>query len=221
MEGVWKMKKMMGVFLVITCVFLMGASAHAAAYDFNGTLIDVDAWAGTGENETILVVDWNCLDTGESTISESHAFGYRWDGTAYELDMLLAFDEAGILTVTQGSFGEGWLDNIGYYGDEDGESHFHVESGSWNLASTSDPDAVWGTYGDSEWDMNTGLMNTELLVDGQFEGINAIIFYGSLPDYADDQLTIPFAEPVPVPAAVWLLGSGLLGLVGMRRKSRI
>jgi hypothetical protein len=29
----------------------------------------------------------------------------------------------------------------------------------------------------------------------------------------------PIAAPVPVPAAVWLLGSGLLGLVGIRRKT--
>ena len=29
-----------------------------------------------------------------------------------------------------------------------------------------------------------------------------------------------FAAPVPVPAAAWLLGSGLLGLVGLRRRSR-
>jgi hypothetical protein len=27
-----------------------------------------------------------------------------------------------------------------------------------------------------------------------------------------------FAEAVPVPAAVWLLGSGLLGLMGLRRR---
>lgn len=205
-------------FLVFLCLLLIGTAAHASPYDFNGTWVNVEAWVGEGENETILVVDWNCLDTGEETISESHAFGYRWDGTAYELDMLLAFDAAGILTVTQGSFANGWLDNIGYSGDEDGETHLHVEEGSWNLASTSDPYAEWGTFGNSEWDMNTGLMDTELLVDGQFEGINAIMYYGSLPGYANDQLDIPFAAPVPVPAAVWLLGGGLAGLVGMRRR---
>jgi hypothetical protein len=26
-------------------------------------------------------------------------------------------------------------------------------------------------------------------------------------------------SPVPVPAAVWLLGSGLLGLIGIRRRN--
>ena len=200
-------------------IAVTGATAHASAYNFNGTWVDVEDWAGSGENETILVIDWNCLDTGVDTISESHAFGFRWDGIAYELDMLLALDDAGILTVTQGSFANGWLDNIGYYGDEDNETHLHIETGSWNLASTSDPYAVWGTYGDSEWDMNTGLMDTELLVDGQYEGINAIMFYGSLPEYANDQLDIPFASAVPIPGAVWLLGSGLFGLFGLRRKS--
>jgi hypothetical protein len=34
-----------------------------------------------------------------------------------------------------------------------------------------------------------------------------------------DHLYAGSASPVPVPAAVWLLGSGLLGLVGLRRKA--
>ena len=44
------------------------------------------------------------------------------------------------------------------------------------------------------------------------------MYFSFLPDYADDQLDIPFA---PIPGAVWLLGSGLLGLIGIRRRSRI
>ena len=35
--------------------------------------------------------------------------------------------------------------------------------------------------------------------------------------FAMDNLT---TSPVPVPAAVWLLGSGLIGLIGVRRKNR-
>jgi hypothetical protein len=204
-------------FLVISCLFMILTAAQADIYDFNGYLIDVEAWTGTGANETILVVDWNRLDNGEATVSESHAFGYRWDGTAYESDMLDAFYNAGILAVSTGYEGA-FVYNIAYEDADDGEVHMHIEEGSWNLASTSDPYAYWGTWGDSEWDFNTGGITSELLADGQFEGINAIMFYGTLPDYADDQLDVPFA-PVPVPAAVWLMGSGLLALVGFRRRS--
>ncbi|RLB33561.1 MAG: hypothetical protein DRH12_18265 [Deltaproteobacteria bacterium] len=206
-------------FLVFIGLLMIGTAAHASPYNFNGTWVDVDAWTGTGSNETILVVDWNRLDNGPATVSESHAFGYRWDGTAYESDMLSAFNDAGILTVTTG-YGGAFVLNIKYNDVEDGEYHQHIEEGSWNLASTSDPNARWGTWGDSEWDFNKAGITEELLADGQYEGINAIMWFGSLPDYADDQLDIPFAT-VPIPGAVWLLGSGLLGLIGIRHRSRI
>lgn len=31
----------------------------------------------------------------------------------------------------------------------------------------------------------------------------------------------PFSQPVPIPSAVWLIGSGLIGLAGLRRKLRV
>ena len=207
-------------FLSAVCFLLFASAAQAALYDFNGTQVDVEAWTGTGANETILVVDWNKLDqaeNGKAIASESHAFGYRWDGTAYESDMLTAFNDAGILSVTTG-YGGGFVYNIGYYDEADNEIHMHIEEGSWNLASTSDPNAVWGTWGNSEWDFNTAGITEELLADGQFEGINAIMWFGTLPDYADDQLDIPMASSVPIPGAFSLLAAGLVGLAGMVRK---
>jgi len=206
----------------------LSATAQAETYDFNGTLIDVEAWTGTGANETILVVDWNKMDqeeNGKDIVSESHAFGYRWDGTAYESDMLSAFNDAGILAVDASSSWS-FVYNIGYVDVDDNEIHMHVESGSWLLASTDDPTSYWGgidwlgwTGDPTEWDFNTAGMDAELLVDGQYEGINAISYYGTLPSYANDQLDIPFAaSPVPVPTAAWLLGSGLMGLIGIRRQ---
>lgn len=205
-------------FLIVLCFLMVGTVAQASSYNFKGTWVDVEAWVGTGAQETILVVDWNRLDSGEATVSESHAFGFRWNGTAYESDMLTAFNNAGILAITTG-YGGDFVYNISYDDVEDNEFHMHIEEGSWNLASTSNPNARWGTWGDSEWDFNMGGITSELLADGQYEGINAIMWFGTPPSYADDQLNIPFASaPVPIPGAVWLLGSGLLGLVGMRRR---
>lgn len=199
-------------------VVALSSAAHASTYNFNGTWVDIEAWAGSGANETVLVVDWNKLDNGAATVSASHAFGFRWDGTAYESDMLAAFNDAGILTVTTG-YGGAFVYNIGYWDEADNEVHMHVEEGSWNLASTSNPNATWGTWGNSEWDFNTAGIDQELLIDGQYEGINAIMWFGTLPSYADTQLDLPLASaPVPVPGTVWLLGSGLLGLAGLRRK---
>ena len=43
------------------------------------------------------------------------------------------------------------------------------------------------------------------------------------PDFASEHLTygdgLDVGNPVPIPAAVWLFGSGLLGLIGIRKKT--
>ncbi len=39
-------------------------------------------------------------------------------------------------------------------------------------------------------------------------------------DYQHDLAFQLNGSPVPIPAAVWLLGSGLIGLAGVRRKIR-
>lgn len=201
---------------VALALLAMAPMATAEDYDFNGFTVDVEAWAGSGSNETILVVDWNRLDTGTATISESHAFGYRWDGTAYELDMMIALDGGGILDVTTSTFGaQVFLTNIAYDGAADGETHLHIEPGSWNMGSTTDPHARWGAWGDSEWDFNGGGMEAELLADGQFEGACALYFGDPLTYTYDDQVDIPVPEPV----SVSLLGFGALALLRRRRRS--
>lgn len=211
--------RMILTFFFILCTI---TGAHAAPYYFTGASgnsawIEVDAWAGSGENESILVVDWNVYSGPYET--ESHAFGFRWDGTAYESDMLNALNDAGVFTVTSG-YGGAFLYDIVY--DDGVDNHTHAdEEGSWNLASTDDPYAQWGSWGEGnglgDWFDNEAGYNQELLADGQLEGINAIGWFSGDPNAY--YLDVPFAQAVPVPAAVWLLGSGLLGLIGIHRKN--
>ena len=210
----YKTKQMM-IVVTLAAQALTGV-AMAEEYDFNGYTVDVEAWTGAGANEAILVVDWNKLDNGEATVSESHAFGYRWDGEQYQSDMLAAFNTAGILAVTTNTYGtQAFLKNVGYLDVDDNETHLHIEDGSWNVGVSTDPTLRWGTWGDSEWDFNGGGVNETLLADAQFVGANAILFFSEMPSYANDQLSVP----TPEPASLSVLGLGALAML-RRRKTR-
>lgn len=53
------------------------------------------------------------------------------------------------------------------------------------------------------------------MIDGPFPGLNVNFDIGS-----GNSLTVLSVSAVPVPAAVWLFGSGLLGLIGIARRRR-
>jgi hypothetical protein len=53
------------------------------------------------------------------------------------------------------------------------------------------------------------------MVDGAFRGLNVNFDIGS-----GDSLTVLSIGAVPLPAAVWLFGSGLLGLIGLSRRKK-
>ena len=208
------MKTLISFIILSLCI----APAMATPYYFTGASdqsawIEVDAWAGSGANESILIVDWNVYSGPYQT--ESHAFGYRWDGTAYVSDMLDALHNAGVFTVSSG-YGGAFLNDIVY---NDGvDNHTHADQiGSWNLASTDDPYAQWGAMsGDwsmlGEWEANQAGYNQELLADGQLEGINAIDWFGGNPNAYF--LDVPI---VPEPATMGLLALGGLFLRKRRK----
>lgn len=211
------MKTALSIIVVLACTCVTYASPYYfQSASGQNAWIEVDAWAGSGANETILVVDWNVM--GGPYQTESHAFGFRWDGTAYESDMLNALHDAGVFTVTSG-YGGAFLYDIVYNDGVDQHTHAD-EEGSWNLASTDDPYAQWGAMsGDwtklGEWDANMAGYDQELLVNGQLEGINAIQWFSGDPNAYP--LDVPFAT-VPEPASLGLLLVGGVGLLARRRR---
>ena len=86
---------------------------------------------------------------------------------------------------------------------------------NWNTAADIDVVNVWDVAGDvySSVAVTSGtppVVNGQpglAMIDGAFPGMNA-----------NFNFTAPAA--VPVPAAVWLFGSGLLGLVGVARRKK-
>ena len=72
----------------------------------------------------------------------------------------------------------------------------------------------WGTgdyFTDSKWELQTGPDTDSYLITFRS---------GPTPDDKTGQTLAVDVKVVPVPAAVWLFGSGLIGLVGVARRKR-
>ena len=87
--------------------------------------------------------------------------------------------------------------------------------GGGPLFPNGDPD-VWTTYNFTAFvgpDSSGGITLQFNAACAPIEGCNADYFIDNVSIIAD-------VNPIPVPAAVWLFGSGLIGLVGVARKKK-
>lgn len=189
---------------------LTASPVLAEQVSFAGYQVEVDAQAGSGANASVLVIDWDTF--GGPYNSPSHAFLYLWDGDATVLDMLTAFQDAGVFSFTGTSF----LSDIAYT-DADGDSHSNPTAGNWELASGTNPQGVWEGFDTSnpDWDFNLVGVDQEFLIDGHFEGINAAFFD---PNNGYARVGSPLSVPlVPEPGTLGLVVlSGLM--LGRRRR---
>jgi hypothetical protein len=84
----------------------------------------------------------------------------------------------------------------------------------WGVVTDIDVINVWDVVGDT-YTSTDGIAGNPLNPDG-------IRGYGMLDGaFAGFNANFDFVAPVPVPAAVWLFGSGLLGLVGVARRKAV
>ncbi|MBW1683192.1 MAG: VPLPA-CTERM sorting domain-containing protein [Deltaproteobacteria bacterium] len=104
--------------------------------------------------------------------------------------------ENGYATDPDDHYAEGWYTGYWSYWLEDDLNN--IIGDSWSYSGTG----------------MTGRTLTDGCVDGWSYSDFASFGAGAPPDE-------PVPAPVPIPSAVWLLGSGLVGLIGIRRRSRI
>lgn len=126
----------------------------------------------------------------------------------------LAYTETGLADIRDPSYYQ-WWGTLSYTpsgnGDETGTLTGTIDQYIGSLSFSVSTDVDWSGVGTAEFDMNSG------------DYLGRYVYYGFTASngLADDGHFVSSAAPVvPVPAAAWLFGSGLVGLIGVaRRKS--
>lgn len=229
------------LFLLVSMAGLAGASPYG-----NFNFDDIDFWVGEGSNQAALVIDWND-DKNPQSIAWGYRWDGEASGEdmlkAVAGSGLLRFRDGGD---TLGTWSDGadsklyarfteWNNGMGrtvlglgydingngsgfvsgYENSEDGhatDSADHYFEG-WFTGYWS----YWVSDGNKDWGYSGLGMTGRKLTDGSWDGWSALPgFSGGSPD---QPISATAGSPVPVPAAIWLLGSGLVGLMGARKRA--
>ena len=179
--------------------------------------VNADTIVDTGTNES--GTNWGLFNT--TTFP-----GYQWLAGEFTLDKGYTITDV-----------EGWLKpnvagtaTVVLYSEGGEIPNAELYSGQFNTGTLDD----WYGVNGKSWFLSAGTYWTAFEVrdsetfGGAFPGsaINPLSNYarsnGSTWSGLDDlDLAIRiYGDPVPIPSAIWLLGSGVIGVVGLRRKFR-
>lgn len=226
-----KMKKTL---MAAAVLMVMGAGAAQAAvtnFSFSGGFVMFDGSDPTFTNPAAVVDNGNVFDVGGCTATQE-----CYDGTPHHFvgdpvvgTMQMDFGTgAGSATMTGSPFfGSNWYArNISMQAGMSGVVTTMLfdwgsavgASTNWSLPGATAGDGT-GTCGVTNCDIGVTVTFSMTPIDATHYQVTTIS--SSMPSgpFAGFQPTFGgVATVVPVPAAVWLLGSGLLGLVGVARR---
>lgn len=204
------MKKLIlnSVLAILFVAFVM-AGAASASPAFNDVIVEY--WTGTGPDQALLIIDFD-----ETSTSDSFAFGYNFDASQSKTgeDMIKDIAANGMLDIFSsgtGPFsdpsGGFFLQDIAYLGNERGFNNTPSEFWSY-----------WVEGGDpfDSWTNSAIGAGERVLSDLSWDGWS--IPFGGAPNF--DPPPAPDVPAVPIPGAAWLLGSGLVALVGLGRRAK-
>ncbi len=187
--------------LLLMSAFGLIAQAHAA------TTIYTDRSSWESNFSTFSTEDFSdaVLNAGVSVVSDSgNVVGGEWS------DLVVPGGASTTFSFSQGIFGFGgdW-DLAGPGGQGTGIAiTLTLLAGGTEILTTEIPRDTSNTF----WGFVTNIAFTDVLLTAgtQVSGVET---------FTMDNMVYSSASPVPVPAAVWLFGSGVLGLLGFRRKA--
>jgi hypothetical protein len=180
---------------------------------------EITNWAGSGPNQTALVIDWN-----DGVEPSSLVWGYRWSGTATGTQMLSSIMTADPrLSRVMGGGGPQSIFGLGY--DTDGDGLPLLGSGEW--ATPADPGDHYraGWFESGFWGYFVSSNTTEFPTDWAWGGGD--LFDGPLanndwrgfsfaPGFDGGAPSVP-SNPAPEPASFLAVGAGVLVLARRRR----
>jgi hypothetical protein len=191
--------------LLATALLLASGGAQAATGEFcmfDGTGAPVNGgWATTCDEMVTATVDLS--GSVNSVASPQFFFGTTWTAHSFTTYQVGTYSvdtiEGGIydFTVGAGQIGISMLFNWGVVADID-------VINIWDITNVGGVN----TYTSTDWD-GDGILGGAM-IDGAFVGFSA--------NFNLTGADLPAA--IPVPAAVWLFGSGLIGLVGVARRRK-
>lgn len=168
------------------------------------------------------------LLVGLSLIFSANVFAATVDGSLIVGGAYTATGGAGLSDATDVSLGTVFAN--GGTGDVDGTVDFLTPAGTGSTLSLDTFTPVTNFFTVGGWTLNLGtltivdqtaatlnLAGMGTLTGNGFDAtdVNWSFSSSSVTSYS---MTVSSVSPVPVPAAVWLFGSGLLGLVGIARR---
>ncbi|MEW6267134.1 MAG: VPLPA-CTERM sorting domain-containing protein [Thermodesulfobacteriota bacterium] len=230
-----KIKKVLLTALILGLALLpvpYSASASTVGVDISYTGDNVVFWLmQQGDEQAVLLpdgpnaIDWRWADTAHFELQRGVSYTFYWwvlNAPDPNIDApnnpsgflgqvvfssgqptLLSSDSWLVSSDTQNWIpGQVYADNSGNWLDEAARQAFQA-------ANPGVTESIWWYWKD----YTTG--------SGQIDGISGQAAWIGLGPYVEGNdfwVKLEFTVPVPIPGAIWLLGSGLIGLMGLRRK---